>query len=54
MNMKIFTSKIDENLQKEARILGIKQKRTFQELIDEAIRDLLLKYEEEDNDDSNM
>ena len=44
--MKIFTSKIDEDLQKEAKILAIKKKITFEKLIDEAVRDLLIKYRE--------
>jgi uncharacterized protein (DUF4415 family) len=37
--------RIDEDLSKEVRILGIRQGRGFNELIEEALRDLLKKYQ---------
>lgn len=36
--------RIDENLAKEVRILGIRESRGFNDLIEEALRDLLKKY----------
>jgi len=38
--------RLDEDLVKEIRILGIRQGRPFNELADEAFRDLLKKYKE--------
>ena len=38
--------RIDENLSKEVRILGIREGRGFNDLIEEALRDLLKKYRE--------
>jgi len=35
---------VDENLTKEVRILAIMQSRGFNDLIEEALRDLLKKY----------
>ena len=36
--------RIDENLSKEVRILAIRESRGFNDLIEEALRDLLKKY----------
>jgi predicted HicB family RNase H-like nuclease len=38
--------RIEEDLSKEVRILAIRQGRGFNELIEEALRDLLKKYRE--------
>ena len=38
--------RIDENLSKEVRILAIQESRGFNDLIEEALRDLLKKYKE--------
>ena len=37
--------RIDEDLTKEVRILGIRQGRGFNDLIEEALRDLLKKHQ---------
>jgi predicted HicB family RNase H-like nuclease len=38
--------RVDDTLSKEVRILAIRQERRFNELIEEALRDLLRKYRE--------
>ena len=38
--------RVDDTLTKEVRILAIRQERRFNELIEEALRDLLRKYRE--------
>lgn len=38
--------RIDENLSKEVRILAIQESRGFNNLIEEALRDLLKKYKD--------
>lgn len=38
--------RIDANLSKEVRILAIQESRGFNDLIEEALRDLLKKYKE--------
>ena len=38
--------RVEENLSKEVRILAIRQGRGFNDLIEEALRDLLKKYRE--------
>jgi predicted HicB family RNase H-like nuclease len=38
--------RVDESLTKEVRILAIRESRGFNDLIEEALRDLLKKYKE--------
>ena len=45
MPRKNMTTSIDNDLQKEAKKLAIDLERPFNELIEEALRDLLKKYE---------
>lgn len=44
--MKLFTTKIDEDLYDKIRMLAIKQKKKILEIIQEALLDILKKYEE--------
>jgi len=45
MARKNMTTSIDNDLQKEAKKLAIDLERPFNEIIEEALRDLLKKYE---------
>ena len=47
MDRKPLSTKIDNSLQKEIKKLAIDLERPFNDLLEEAIRDLLLKYEKE-------
>jgi hypothetical protein len=42
---KVFGVRMDEELAKELKILGIKRGKKTYELLEEAVRDLLRKYE---------
>jgi predicted transcriptional regulator len=44
-----MTTSIDNDLQKEAKKLAIDLERPFNELIEEALRDLLKKYKNKSN-----
>lgn len=46
MARKNLTTSIEKNLQKEIKKLAIDQERPFNNLIEEALRDLLRKYED--------
>ncbi len=48
MARKNLTTSIDNDLQKEIKKLAIDQERPFNNLIEEALRDLLDKYEDKD------
>ncbi len=47
MERKPLSTKIDNTLQKEIKKLAIDLERPFNDLLEEAIRDLLRKYEKE-------
>jgi len=47
MERKSLSTKIDNSLQKEIKKLAIDLERPFNDLLEEAIRDLLQKYEKE-------
>ena len=47
MERKSLSTKIDKSLQKEIKKLAIDLERPFNDLLEEAIRDLLQKYEKE-------
>jgi len=43
--MKLFTTKLDENLYDAIRVLAIKRKKKILEIVSEALIDILKKYE---------
>lgn len=43
--MKLFTTKIDEEIYEKIKILAIKRKKKILEIIQEALIDILKKYE---------
>jgi predicted transcriptional regulator len=45
--MKLFTTKLDEDLYDKIRVLAIKRKKKILEIINEALIDILKKYENE-------
>jgi len=48
MELKLFSTQIEPDLHKKLRILSINYNKTVIELVDEAMRDLIKKYEDED------